>query len=324
MPSPGLLIRRSAYSRQASFRYPARGESGDRRCSHQASLEVPMATFVAQQAIDFGPDSIFGLFTRSTRQDYDSAFSFVKDTGFTFTGEGDINADVTGGDFIIISGVGSGGVGFEYPALGKLHSIQAFHGNDIWFTVTEFSAAFAADITGHMIGDHKADLFARLTAGDDKLTGSPYADNLGGFGGNDLVLGGGGDDDLSGGVGDDTLDGQRGNDRLNGELHGDHFVFSTAIHAGNNVDTIVGFVRGEDIIELDNAVFAKLKSEGQLEEDYFEVGKKADDSNDFIVFNKKTDSLFYDKNGDKKGGASKFAVLEGGPDDISSEDFLVV
>jgi serralysin len=283
-----------------------------------------MATFVAQQAIDFSPESIFGIFTRSTRQDYDSAFSSVEATEFTFTGEGDINADVTGEDFVFISGSGSGGVGFKYPMLGDLQSIQAFHGNDIWFTVTGFSASFAADVNGHMIGDHKTALFAQLTAGADTLTGSPYADSLGGFGGNDLILGGGGNDSLFGGVGDDRLDGQAGNDRLSGDLHADRFAFSTVLNKTTNVDTIVGFVPGEDVIELDNAVFTKLKAVGALKNKYFEVGKKAGDKNDFIVFNKKTDTVSYDKNGDKKGGAVKFAVLEGGPDDISSADFLIV
>ncbi len=284
-----------------------------------------MATFVAHQAVVLDADTVFGIFARATSHQYNLAFSSRTTTGFTFTGEGDISAKVSGTGFVHLNTVGPGGYAYAYPILGTFQSIQASNGASLWFTVTDVSSDFAAGHpNGSVIANHRETLFAQMVGGNDDITGSPYADTLSGFGGNDVIRGGAGDDILFGGAGEDTLNGQVGNDQLHGDADVDHFVFSTALNKSTNVDVIFGFSPGQDVIELDNAIFRKLKKEGGLKNKNFDIGKKAGDKNDFIVYNKKTGDLFYDKNGSKKGGVVKFAKLDGSPDDLSSADFLVV
>ncbi len=53
-----------------------------------------------------------------------------------------------------------------------------------------------------------------VLAGDDTISGSPFADLLTGLGGNDAISGAGGNDTLIGGPGSDTLTGGRGADRF--------------------------------------------------------------------------------------------------------------
>lgn len=50
--------------------------------------------------------------------------------------------------------------------------------------------------------------------GNDRITGSAYADYLGGGNGNDILFGGGGNDVLEGGKGADQMFGEAGNDKL--------------------------------------------------------------------------------------------------------------
>jgi serralysin len=72
------------------------------------------------------------------------------------------------------------------------------------------------------------------------------------------------------------------------------------------VDTIAGFSHRDDTIDLDNAIFARLKQTGVLKSKFFHVGKHAADHNDFIDYNKKTGALFYDADGSRH----KFAPVE--------------
>lgn len=91
-----------------------------------------------------------------------------------------------------------------------------------------------------------------------------------------------------------------------------------------NVDVLADFSPDQgDRLLLDNAIFRKLKTEGALKGKFFQEGKKAGDRNDYIVYNPKNDSVTYDKNGDKKGGAVKFAIVPDGVD-LTKADFFVV
>ncbi|MFN3235393.1 MAG: calcium-binding protein, partial [Gammaproteobacteria bacterium] len=95
--------------------------------------------------------------------------------------------------------------------------------------------------------------------GDDYLNGGTDNDTLEGGNGNDKLIGGNGNDILSGGDGDDTLDGGAlddilngglGNDILNGKSGNDTFLFIADEREENEVDTIKGFTKGQDTIEL--------------------------------------------------------------------------
>ena len=98
-------------------------------------------------------------------------------------------------------------------------------------------------------------------------------------------------------------------------------LFDTALNKKTNLDAITDFTT-DDTIVLDQVVFGKLKV-GELKLKAFHDGGKAHDGNDRILYNENNGTLIYDENGDSKGGAIKFAVLDKGLD-LSEADFLVI
>jgi subtilisin-like proprotein convertase family protein len=125
-------------------------------------------------------------------------------------------------------------------------------------------------------------------------------------------------------VGGEPHQGTATSDTLTGTALPDGFVFDTPLDRESNVDVLVGFDPADDRLELDNAIFRKLKTDGPLKAKFFNIGKRADDKNDFINYNKASGAVTYDKNGDRKGGDVKFAVLLGGPDDVGAGNFVVI
>lgn len=92
-----------------------------------------------------------------------------------------------------------------------------------------------------------------LTAGDDMILGSRFADILAGYGGDDVLNGGSGDDRIHGGIGDDSLAGGRGQDILRGEAGADDFYFAHAADSpkGARRDVVADFSRAQgDHIDL--------------------------------------------------------------------------
>jgi len=139
-----------------------------------------------------------------------------------------------------------------------------------------------------------------------------------------LVLIGAAAIDATGNALANTIAGNGASNTLTGGPAGDSFLFNTALDKKLNVDLLADFDPGEgDRILLDNAIFKKLKKEGALKGKYFVEGKKAKDGNDYLVHNPKNDTLGYDKNGDKKGGFVKFAILPKGAD-VDHHDILVI
>jgi Ca2+-binding RTX toxin-like protein len=157
---------------------------------------------------------------------------------------------------------------------------------------------------------------------DNKLTGNSGQNTLDGKGGNDTLIGVGGNDKLIGGTGNDRLFGGAGNDTLTGGDGKDAFFFNTALYAKKNVDTITDFSVVDDTIHLDNAIFAKLAN-GALASQFFVVGTKAKDANDYVIYDKTNGSLLYDADGSGKGAAVKFATLAAGLA-LTSADFDVL
>ncbi|MEM7497594.1 MAG: peroxidase family protein [Pseudomonadota bacterium] len=92
--------------------------------------------------------------------------------------------------------------------------------------------------------------------GKDRLDGAGGADDLFGGAGDDEIKGGDGDDNANGGDGDDLIMTGAGNDRLVGGNGRDVLIGGIGadvyvIEAGDDlVDRIVGFVAGEDTLEL--------------------------------------------------------------------------
>lgn len=85
-------------------------------------------------------------------------------------------------------------------------------------------------------------------AADNLITGNGGANELSGLGGADVIEGMAGADVLYGGDGDDVLDGGTGRDVMYGEAGVDRFVFDDIADVSN--DLIVGFVTGEDLVDL--------------------------------------------------------------------------
>ncbi|MXQ10803.1 calcium-binding protein [Microvirga makkahensis] len=141
------------------------------------------------------------------------------------------------------------------------------------------------------------------------LTGNSLSNIISGNTNKNIINGGSGYDTLSGGAGNDTLMGGSGNDRLLGGTGKDAFVFDTALNRRSNVDTINDFSVRDDTIRLENKYFSKLTKTGTLSKNFFTIGAKAKDKNDYIVYDSKTGALYYDADGSGKGAAVKFAQL---------------
>ena len=142
------------------------------------------------------------------------------------------------------------------------------------------------------------------------------SDAIGLFG-NDLantITGNAAQNTITAGLGNDTVNGGYGNDTLSGGAGKDFFVFDSALNKKGNVDKITDFKVKDDTVWLDNAIFTKLSggsalSPKMLSSKYFTIGSKAQDKNDFIVYDSKTGYLSYDADGSGKGAAVLFAKL---------------
>jgi Ca2+-binding RTX toxin-like protein len=147
------------------------------------------------------------------------------------------------------------------------------------------------------------------TAGD-KLTGDSKGNILAGDDGKDKLYGRSGKDTLDGGNGLDTLEGGSGSDI---------FWFASPVVASNR-DTIKDF-GGSDFIGLDDFYFSKLGLTVTSSE--FRKGTAAKDANDYLVYDKKTGSLYYDADGNGAGAQIKIAVLSNKAN-LSAGDFDIV
>lgn len=148
------------------------------------------------------------------------------------------------------------------------------------------------------------------TNSSEALTGTAGVDQINGSGGIDKIFGKGGSDILTGGAGQDK------------------FVFDTALDG--SIDRITDFSTVDDHIYLDNAIFTKLgsgswSSPKYLSSSFIEdgAGARADDANDYILYDKNTGILSYDADGNGAGAPIAFAQLTAGLN-LSHYDFYVV
>lgn len=151
------------------------------------------------------------------------------------------------------------------------------------------------------------------TSGRDKLTA--HGDGtiiLNGGKGRDVLRGG--DDDLT------ILDGGKGKDRLIGGDGVDQFLFDTKANR-KNVDKVSEFDTVEDRILLDNNVFKAIGA--SLGKQEFYIGREAHDGSDHIIYDRKSGSLFYDKDGEGGRDQVKIASFEPGLK-LTLSDFDIV
>ena len=130
------------------------------------------------------------------------------------------------------------------------------------------------------------------------------------------------DNTIFGNAGANVIDGKGGSDYLVGFDGSDTYAFTTNPSAGN-VDTIVGFLAGGDVIALDDAVFTGLAL-GELDGNVFVIGSAAQDADDRIIFNDVTGALLFDADGTGGGVAIQFATLTGDQSSLSASDFQVI
>jgi Ca2+-binding RTX toxin-like protein len=137
--------------------------------------------------------------------------------------------------------------------------------------------------------------------------------------GADVIRGGSGSDRIGGGLGKDILTGGKGKDA---------FIFNTKA-SKTNVDKISDFNVNDDSIHLDNKYFTKLgkkgseKSPAKLNKDFFTIGSKAKDKNDYVVYDNKKGVLYYDADGSGKSKQVEIATLSKKLK-MTEKDFFVI
>lgn len=192
------------------------------------------------------------------------------------------------------------GTGFKYdaygiPTAGTVKSFTEYDGSTKLFSLEGLNvsvksivkAAFTESINDDLV------LVDTILKGNDKVTGSAYADFLFAGGGNDVIKGGGGSDVILSGPGADDLYGGSG---------ADYFVFAFKEHSTVSTkarDTIFDFTSA-DRIDL-SYIDANSKLFG--DQSFKFVGTKgfSGKAGELRYDKKASDTLIYgDMNGDKK------------------------
>jgi Ca2+-binding RTX toxin-like protein len=144
-------------------------------------------------------------------------------------------------------------------------------------------------------------------AGNDQLDGGAGRDTVLGGAGDDLLTGAGGSDSLADGAGADTLVGGLGADRLSLTADGARDVVRIT-HLADAGDKVLGFVRGEDAIELSRAGLG-VAADATLAE-LFTLGAAAPAGSEYaLIYNAATGQLRADTNGADAGGVIILATL---------------
>jgi Ca2+-binding RTX toxin-like protein len=152
-----------------------------------------------------------------------------------------------------------------------------------------------------------------------RLSGSEFANT---------IVGGNGRDVLRGLGGDDVINGGRGRDELYGGAGKDFFKFDVR-PTSSTVDRIKDFSTRDDTVMLNNSIFGKIGNgtdlnPGKLKSSYFRSGTTNEglDSNDYVIFNTRTDTLLYDADG--AGGRAAIAIAQFNNVTLTAGDILII
>jgi Ca2+-binding RTX toxin-like protein len=240
------------------------------------------------------------------------------------------------------------GTGFKYDLVngylaganaGTVNSIMAVYNGQTALSITGLfmSANAFSDFVNAGLS---ASAFALIIGGNDEIVGGTQGDTLIGGIGQDTITGGTGGDSLIGGVGNDNLFGGSGGDNLRGgsdadvlfgglgadELRGgggrDVFVFNTALGSTQR-DTITDFTAVDDVIKLDNAIFAAFTTLGTMLATRFHIGVAAADAGDRIIYDRAEGVLSYDRDGTGSAAAVIFALVDPGTA-LGYQDFVII
>lgn len=170
------------------------------------------------------------------------------------------------------------------------------------------AAGVAIDLNADIDGKQSAsggDAQGDVISGFENVFGSDFGDVLTGDGGRNYLYGYGGNDVIAGGGGNDVLRGFEGEDS---------FVFDTEL-AASNVDRILDFEVGSDMLVLDSAVFEGLDA-GSLDPRAFLSGAApvASSADQRILYDTETGRIYFDSDGSGVELAVAFAQLTTRPD----------
>ena len=83
------------------------------------------------------------------------------------------------------------------------------------------------------------------------------------------------------------------------------------------------FVHGQDVIQLDDDIFAAAGAVGTLDSNALVLGNAAADADDRIIYNSASGNIFYDADGNGAGAAILFAHVTAGTV-LTNSDFQIV
>jgi Ca2+-binding RTX toxin-like protein len=251
----------------------------------------------------------------------------------------------------------AGGAGNDtYKVDSGLDQVSELAGQGTDTVISQVPQVLAANVENLSLGDSAGNIEGIGNAAANAITGNSSANLLDGAAGNDMLQGQGGGDTLLGGVGDDTLSGGLGRDVLVGGAGADHFVFDSVIASGTNVDRIMDFASGQDMIDLSAAIFTALDpppaaatqigdflkgadalvlltkiaafadaSDTQLAKGEFVSGPGAvaHDANDHVIQDTNTGMVYYDADGNGVQPMVPFAQVAPGQA-LTATDFHVI
>ena len=149
-------------------------------------------------------------------------------------------------------------------------------------------------------------------------------ENLKLFGLSDIVATGNKSNNLIvGNSANNLISGLEGNDTLTGGAGKDTFVFSTALNAKTNVDTITDFNPGEDLIGLKASIFKKLGVGVEASELWLKNQGSFQTANQYLIYDSNSGTLSYDADGNGKGVAIPVAII-GTNLSLVAGDFVVL
>lgn len=149
-------------------------------------------------------------------------------------------------------------------------------------------------------------------AGNDRITVGNGGNTINSGAGNDKIICGRRDDTINAGAGADTISSGGGSDRI---------IFDNL--ATKAVDKISDFTHGSDLLVLDGNIFSALV--GGITSENVRVGSKvkAQDDNDFLLFDSGKSQLFYDADANGSQAALLLVTLTG-VSSLLETDFLLL
>ena len=129
---------------------------------------------------------------------------------------------------------------------------------------------------------------------------------------------------ITGNAGINFIDGKLGNDIMAGGNGADTFVFTTALNAATNLDTISDFVAVDDTMQLANAIFTALAGTITASDFLINGTGVAATAAQNIIYNSSNGALFYDADGTGAIAAIQFATLTGAPAGLTISDFTFI